>query len=108
MTKKTHTSAEGLRILKQIRALRPFVQASYTVAKKRCGNPKCRCATEGPIHESARLTWKEKGKTITVSVPIELRDEVSAWAEEARRLKRLIAEMSKEQLNYLSKLKSNR
>jgi hypothetical protein len=75
------TSPQGLRILKQLRALRPFVQASFTVTKKRCGNPNCRCVKEGPIHESALLTWKEKAKTKTVSVPLDLRDEVKTWAD---------------------------
>lgn len=103
-----HTSTQGLRILRQLRALAPFVQASFTVTMKRCGNPACRCATEGPLHESALLTWKEKAKTKTLSVPIELRHEVSAWANEGKRLKRLISQMSKEQIRYLLKLKRNR
>ena len=108
MTQINHSSQQSLRILKKIRALRPFIQASFTITKKRCGNPKCRCASEGPIHDSALLTWKEKGKTKTVSIPKELRAEVQAWVDEGKRLKLLIAEMSKEQLNYLMKLKSNR
>ena len=105
MSNPTHTSPQGLRILKQIRALGPFVQASFTITKKRCGNPRCRCASEGPIHQSALLTWKEKQKTVSVSVPIELRDEVKAWADEGKRLKRLITAMSKQQLLWLAKLK---
>lgn len=105
MSFSAHTSPQGLRILKQLRALGPFIQASFTVTKKRCGNPNCRCASEGPIHEAALLTWKEKAKTKTVSVPLELRDEVKAWADEGKRLKRLIAAMSKQQLLWLAKLK---
>jgi hypothetical protein len=108
MSNPAHTSPQGLRILKQLRALGPFIQASFTITKKRCGNPKCRCATEGPIHESALLTWKEKTTTKTLSVPIELREEVSAWANEGKRLKRLISQMTKEQIGYLLKLKRDR
>lgn len=103
-----HTSPQSLRILKQIRALGPFIQASFTITKKRCGRPTCRCASEGPIHESALLTWKEKGTTKTVSIPKELRAEVKAWADEGKRLKRLITDMSRAQLSYLMKLKANR
>lgn len=95
------TSDQGRRVLQSIRKIKPFVQASYTVTKKRCGNPTCRCAKEGPIHETALLTWKEGQKTRTVYVPIELRQEVAKWVEEGKLLKRLIAEMSKAQREFL-------
>lgn len=108
MSKPNQTSPQGFRVLKQIRALGPFIQASFTITKKRCGNPTCRCASEGPIHESALLTWKEKGTTKTVSIPKELRVEVKAWADEGKRLKQLITKMSTAQLSYLMKLKHNR
>lgn len=103
------TSDEGKQILKRIRKINPFVQASLSITKKRCGNPKCRCAKEGPIHEAALLTWKEGKRTHTLYVPMELRREVAKWVEEGKLLKRLIAEMSKAQREFLmSKKKSNK
>lgn len=102
------TSPQGLRILKKIRAIGPFVQASFTITKKRCGNPSCRCATEGPFHQAALLTWKEETVTRTVYIPLELRDEVQSWVDEGKRLKRLIATMTTEQLRFLTKLKRQR
>jgi hypothetical protein len=101
MSRPPLASDQGRRILERIRKIKPFVQASLTITKKRCGNPTCRCAREGPTHEAALLTWKEEQKTRTVYVPIELRQEVAIWVEEGKLLKRLIAEMSKAQREFL-------
>ncbi len=101
------TSEQGKEVLDRIRKIKPFIQASLTITKKRCGNIACRCAKEGSIHEVALLTWKEDKRTRTIYVPIELRKEVTRWVEEGKRLKRLIAEMSKAQREFLiSKKKS--
>ena len=95
--------------MERIRKINPFVQASLSISKKRCGNPKCRCAKEGPIHQAALLTWKEGKRTQTLYVPMKFRKEVAKWVEEGRLLKRLIGEMSKTQREFLiSKKKSNR
>jgi hypothetical protein len=101
------TNDQGKQVLEGIRKIKPFVQASLTVTKKRCGNPTCRCAKQGPIHETALLTWKEGKVTRTVYVPIELRTEVARWVQEAKRLKRLIAQMSKAQREFLIDKKKN-
>ena len=61
----------------------------------------------GPTHEVALLTWKEEQKTRTLYVPIELRQEVARWVEEGKLLKRLIAEMSKAQREFLIDKKKN-
>lgn len=109
MSRPQMTSDPGRQILQSIRKIKPFVQASFTVTKKRCGSSTCRCAKEGPIHETGLLTWKEDQKTRTVYVPIELRQEVARWVEEGKLLKRLIAEMSKAQREFLiSKKKSSK
>ena len=91
--RKTY-SPEIRRILERIRRLGPFLKASLTHTRKRCGNPRCRCAKEGPIHEAALLTWKEGKKTHTLSVPPELREEVAQWIQEWKTLRRLIDQMS--------------
>ena len=107
MSRPPLTSDQGKRILERIRKIKPFVQASLTITKKRCGNLTCRCAREGPTHEVSLLTWKEKQKTRTLYVPIELRQEVAIWVEEGKLLKRLIAEMSKAQRDVLIGKKKN-
>ena len=101
MSRPQMTNDQGKRILERIRKVKPFIQASFTITKKRCGNPYCRCAKEGPIHEAALLTWKEGKRTQTLYVPVEFREEVAKWVQEGKILKRLIAEMSKAQRDFL-------
>jgi hypothetical protein len=102
------TNAQGKKALERIRKIKPFIQASLTVTKKRCGNPRCRCAEEGPLHEVALLTWKEEKRTRTVYVPIELRQEVEQWVKEGKLLKRLVAEVSRAQREFLASKKRSR
>ena len=45
-----------------------------------------------------QLTLKHRGKTRTVYVPKDLKDEVEAWVQEHRRLKRLLQEITQLQL----------
>ena len=101
MSRPQMTSEQGKQVLERIRKVKPFIQASFTITKKRCGNPYCRCAKEGPIHEAALLTWKEGKQTQTLYVPVEFREEVARWVQEGKILKRLIAEMSKAQRIFL-------
>ncbi|TFG38957.1 MAG: hypothetical protein E4H44_02990 [Candidatus Aminicenantes bacterium] len=89
------TSAAGRKVLERLIQVGPFLPASLTVTRTRCGNPRCRCAREGAIHETALLTWKEDGKTRTRHVPVELRGEVAQWIAEWRKLKNLIERMAR-------------
>ena len=109
MARPSLTSESGKHILARIRKIKPFVQASLSIGQKRCGNQTCRCVREGPIHETALLTWKEGGRTQTLHVPVELRAEVAKWVEEGKLLKSLIGQMSAAQRELLiSKRKSIR
>ena len=81
-------------MLARIRAIGPCLEGSLTITTKRCGRPTCRCATAGPLHEAALLTWKEGTRTRTLYVPRALRKEVATWVAEAKRLKQLIHAMS--------------
>jgi hypothetical protein len=101
MARPRDTSPAGQRILARLRTLGPFLEGSLTVSTKRCGRPTCRCATEGPRHETALLTWKEDGTTRTLHIPIALRAEVATWVAEAQRLKQLRHAMSVAQRAFL-------
>jgi len=105
MARKHNTSKEGERLLRRLRAAGPFLSASLVVRHKRCGRPECRCATEGPIHPTANVTWKEAGKTRTLHVPQELIEEVTQWIEEWKALRKLMARMSEEQRRHLMRLR---
>ena len=95
------TTPAGRRVLARIRGIRPFLEGSLTITAKRCGRATCRCATAGPLHEVALLTWKEGTRTRTLHVPRALRQEVAAWVAEAKRLKQLIHAMSAAQRTCL-------
>ncbi len=102
------TNEQGKKALERLRKIKPFVQASLSLTKKRCGNPRCRCAQEGPLHEVALLTWKEENRTRTLYVPIGLRAEVERWVQEGKLLKRLVAEVSQAQREFLTSKKKSR
>ena len=89
MSRPQMTNDQGKLILERIRKVKPFIQASFTITKKR------------PIHEAALLTWKEVKRTQTLYVPVEFREEVARWVQEGKILKSLIAEMSKAQREFL-------
>ena len=100
MKHDTQTNAKGKQVLEQIRHIGPFLPATLTITKKKCGNPNCRCAKQGPKHETALLTWKKDGVTRTLHVPHELRDQVAAWTAEWRKLKSLIEKAGNAQRQY--------
>ncbi len=77
----------------QVTARKPLLAASLVVVERRCGKPSCHCAS-GEKHRAHQLTYKDRGKTHTVYVPIDFTDEVRSWIDEHRRLKRLLQEIS--------------
>jgi hypothetical protein len=108
MARHPMTNDRGKIALEGLRKIKPFIQASLSLTKKRCGNPRCRCVQEGPLHEVALLTWKEENRTHTLYVPMELRQEVERWVQEGKLLKRLVAEVSQAQREFLTSKKRSR
>jgi Family of unknown function (DUF6788) len=83
--------------LKQLAHCRPLVAASLCKVNRRCGHPNCKCA-KGRPHQAHVLTYKVNGKTQTVHVPKDLLPEVAQWVNEYKRIKKLIADVSKNSL----------
>jgi hypothetical protein len=79
--------------VKQMAAHKPVLAASLVSFERRCGKPGCHCAA-GEKHHGHQLTYKVRGKTRTVYVPVDFTEEVRAWIDEHRRLKRLLQEIS--------------
>jgi DNA-dependent RNA polymerase auxiliary subunit epsilon len=79
--------------LKRLAARKPLLAASLVSMARVCGQPGCRC-TRGHKHRSFYLTYKVRGKTHTIYVPVDFTEEVRSWIEEHRRLKRLLKEIS--------------
>lgn len=73
--------------LRRIAEIRPFIEGSL------CAVRRARCATPG-----WQLTFKQKGKTRTVYVPMELVAEVKAWTREYRKLKTLVRDVTRQSL----------
>jgi hypothetical protein len=108
MTRSKTVADEVSSLLAAIHQIGPFIEGSLTVTRKRCGNPRCRCATEGPIHETALLTWKEARTTRTLYVPLDSRQEVAQWVAEAKRLKKLMHDVSAVQRRRLQSRRRNK
>lgn len=79
--------------VKQMTARKPLLAASLVAYERRCGKPGCHCA-RGEKHHGHQLTYKVRGKTRTVYVPVDLTEDVRAWIDEYRRLRGLIQEIS--------------
>jgi len=73
---------------------KPVLTASLSLVHKRCGQPGCSCHHGGPRHPAWHLSYKEKGKTRTVYVPLDLLDQVQSWVAEHKRIKALLAEIN--------------
>ena len=79
--------------VKGVKAVQPLLAASLVEVARVCGKPGCRC-TRGHKHRLHQLTYKVRGKTHSVYVPVDFTEEVRSWIEEHRRLKRLLHEIS--------------
>lgn len=79
--------------VKKLAAASPVLAASLVVIEKTCGRPGCRCL-RGEKHAGHYLTYKEKGKTRTVYVPLDMLEDVRLWVKEHQRIKALSQEIS--------------
>ena len=71
----------------------PLLAASLAHIRKRCGRKTCRCHTHAQLHTAWHLTYKVRGQTRTVYVPLDLLDEVRSWIDNHKRHKALLAEI---------------
>ena len=79
--------------IKRLKAVGPVLGASLVRIARQCGRSGCHCQ-RGEKHVGTYLTFKEQGKTRTVYVPLELREEVARWIAEHRRLKQVMKDLS--------------
>ena len=83
--------------LEQIGKIGPFVEGSL-----------CEFKRAGRKSSSWHLTYKVKGKTHTVYVPVDLVEEVRKWTQEYRRLKQLIRKETTQSLAIIHGHTANR
>jgi hypothetical protein len=77
-------------LLRQLAAIGPFVEGSVV----RLPHPTC-------DHVAHRLTFKVRGKTKAVYVPVDLVEEVEVWHRNYKRLKKLVRQITKTSLAIL-------
>ncbi|MBU4348847.1 hypothetical protein KJ599_00815 [bacterium] len=82
-------------LIKKLSEVGPFVDGSLARVKRRCGNKNCKCCLLGQKHESYYLMYKLKGVTKGVYIPVDMVDEVKEWNVQYKRLKNIIAEISR-------------
>ena len=76
--------------LKKMKALGPFVEGTLVrIPHKSC------------LHVAHRLTFKVKGRTRAVYIPVDLVDEAIQWTQNYRRLKKLIRAVTTQSLAIL-------
>jgi DNA-binding transcriptional regulator LsrR (DeoR family) len=86
--------------LKRVAARKPLLAASFAAVRRVCGQPSCH-SHQGEKHLAHQLTYKVRGKTHTVYVPIDFTEEVRSWIQEHRRLKRLLQEITQLSLDLV-------
>jgi len=73
----------------------PFIMATPTYLKTRCGNPKCKCVTRKEArHEKLHLSWTDSEGNGTCYVPVDIRKDVLEWVENYWTMKEYMKEMT--------------
>jgi hypothetical protein len=83
--------------LRRIAQLGPFLEGSF-----------CQFKRPGCTRPGWHLTFKQKNKTRTVYVPMDLVAEVKAWTLTYRHLKKLIRQVSRHSLGLIHRHVANR
>lgn len=91
---KQTLEAKRFKSLQKINTLLPWIEGSLVSTSRFCGKKNCICHHEGPKHPVVYVTWKEKGKTISLYVPRRMEKEVIRWVQNYKKLKDLIREIS--------------
>jgi hypothetical protein len=93
--------------LKKLADFGPMIDGSLVVVRRRCGNPRCRCA-RGEKHPAHYLTRKAGRKTHSLYIPVGLVEDIRRWNQEHRRLKRLVAEICERQRKVVASVRAER
>ncbi len=81
-------------LAQQLSNFEDLIKGSLVVNRRRCGNPRCRCA-RGELHESLAITYKEEGRSVLVHVPKHLETTARQAIEHYHVLKRLVGAISR-------------
>lgn len=94
--------------LKQLLARGEFIRGSLVRMRRRCGQPTCRCARLGELHESTYLAQSRDGQSRLTYLPPLLVPEVKRWIRLYRQVQKLVEQLSDQQLAWLAAAKVSR
>jgi len=86
--------AKQLKPLRKIATLHPWIEDSIVSTSRSCGKKNCACHHGGAKHPVLYVTWKEKGRTVSLYIPRKIENDVRRWVQNYRKLKELIREVS--------------
>lgn len=82
-------------LLKKMAETGPFIMATPTRLKVRCGNPDCKCAKRKEDgHDKLHLSWTDADGDGTCYVPVDLHKEVLEWTENYWKVKELMKQVT--------------
>jgi hypothetical protein len=96
---RVHTALA--RTLRRLQRSQPMVQGSFYLLRRKCGNPRCRCA-RGELHANWVITRSESGKHRIYPVPDEARAWLRQLTAEYRRYQRARAVLVKRHQKMLA------
>ena len=74
------------------RAVPETIRGTVITQRRRCGKANCRCASEGPLHESVVLSYSEHSRTRVVMLPPDEVEAVRAATDRYRAAKKRLEE----------------
>ena len=71
-----------------------LLAGSLVTMARVCGNPRCKCATQGQKHVSLYVSVRDGKKRRMICIPKKWEGTITQWVENYKQAKELIAEIS--------------
>ncbi|MBI4869202.1 MAG: hypothetical protein HY816_19855 [Candidatus Wallbacteria bacterium] len=84
---------EHARLLALFLVADPVLRGTVYELRRRCGKPRCACASDGPPHSSWVLSWSERGRTRLRVVPAGSLVEWRLWTSRYQKLRKARARL---------------
>lgn len=81
-------------LLRQLRQAGPLIEGSIALVARKCGSPNCPCAQGVVTHQAMILCKKVAGRSVATYVPKDLWEQVRAWNDEHKKIKRVLKDLS--------------
>lgn len=83
-------------LIKKMSKVGPFIMATVSEYKTKCGNKKCRCCEDHKKygHPTCRISWTDSEGNGACYVPVDIREDVKGWIENYWTIKEYMKEMT--------------